>query len=429
MESITNTHDSDILMDCIDRSKDPTLRRKAVQNLIDEGLLVSIAKRDSDFTVRMTAILHPNLTSQDFFKELFDHETETVVWRAIVGCITDFDFLLEKCGSLEDKRIRNTILHRLLDLDGPEKIYTKSVASSNRCWIHGILQVTNENFLKNVIESTPDHALVALTRVRSVEILKEVAKDHPDFQLRRYAVRKLKSEQKFLESLLKTETDHQVTCALLQNITNLEVLESYTEHESPIFRAIVFNHHNYDNAEVFRKNFAYDAHYAVFDSIIRNPNFADQGLMNEAMKQLFDDHLGYPYNLHHPFRSVVQNPNFTDYSVLNELAEKCGFLWFFTFEKDQDPVKYRIGEFLFFRFASDYPFAKEEEQKMIELKDTPSPIDPKYWYNNESKEKIREILVPFLTDTDFLSHVAQYDDSKMVRKSAIEQLDFMGYST
>ena len=258
-QAVENITDEDILYDIAINCNHFGIAATAASNITDENILIDITKGTAPTPVRETAT--EKINDKNVLAEIALNDPDyNVRWEAIKK-INDYDILEEvfrKDSTRQNrmealKRIRNSdkLKKLLLEDHGylPIESYTsfernydktiyESMGTETYDWI--LDMISDESSLRDLVYEKlfGDFRLLVVQRLRSEDVLRDLALNDLDYRIRRKAIRNRNlSDEETLVKIFQKDRNDVVRLEALRHIHNPDFIEELADDLNPLIRA------------------------------------------------------------------------------------------------------------------------------------------------------------------------------------------------
>lgn len=157
-----NTLAQSIYAEIAKNDRDPQTRRKALEKVTDQTVLIDIAKKDDDVHVRMDAVENPHLTDQKVLANLGKKDDSWYVRKIAVGKLTNLLLLIEIVNNKEEhEEVRRTAASRVTDEDFLVRFVQENEDEDELVCADAVQGIRDEKFLKQLAKSDTGYYIKA----------------------------------------------------------------------------------------------------------------------------------------------------------------------------------------------------------------------------------------------------------------------------
>lgn len=229
---IENINDEDMLLDILQFEKDNRNRGLIAEKIHDETTLINIAKNDESSEARQNAIKNPNFKNQELIIDMAKNDEDHNVRKEAMKKVKDDDILDDIGRNDSDKYIKMASIKSMsgekLDefikenQNNPDVI--KSALENPHCSEDILMKFVNETELYHIL-------VIKNPNFKNQSVLKDVAKNDENWELRMAAVKKI-NDEKFLEEIIMSEKEWNIRNVIVNKITDKKILKNISENNS-----------------------------------------------------------------------------------------------------------------------------------------------------------------------------------------------------
>ena len=227
-----NITDEDVLIDLARGKCGIPVRYAAAQKINDKNVLAEIALSDPDYEVRYVAI--KKIDDDDVLEEVLRNDSSTNARIEALKRIKDGDklknLLLENYGYFSVESFTEFVRN-----------YDKTIYESMGTGIYETVldRISDESVFEELVYGKlfGDFRLLVVQRLKSGDVLMDLALNDPDYRVRRQAIRNPNlSDEKTIVKILQKDRNDAVRLEALMQIDNPDIIEELADDLNPLIR-------------------------------------------------------------------------------------------------------------------------------------------------------------------------------------------------